>query len=216
MPFTRRHFITTAAAALCCPLGVQALPLDMGWQHQTFPRKDSNSFIPGPRSITVQSNDSVSLLMRQLPQAQWGAVQVNWRWDVSTTVPPTDLTRKGGDDRNLALYFVFLPLRDAIRLSGASVRKVLGARAARMLIYTWGGDYPRGAVFDNPWLRGKGATVAMRPAGMGSHHETVDLHADFARAFDRDPGVLFGLALSADSDDTESRISAKISDLTLG
>ena len=44
---------------------------------------------------------------------------------------------------------------------------------------------------------------------------TVDLAADHRRAFDEDPGVPVGLAVSADGDDTGATIEAMIEDLRL-
>jgi len=55
----------------------------------------------------------------------------------------------------------------------------------------------------------------LRPAGTGAHRENVDLAADYRRAFGGVPGALVGLAVSADSDDTNSRIRARVSGLVL-
>jgi len=58
-------------------------------------------------------------------------------------------------------------------------------------------------------------TIPLRPAGTGSHSERVDLAADYARAFGGAPGALIGLAVSGDSDDTDSVIRAAIGNLVL-
>ena len=57
--------------------------------------------------------------------------------------------------------------------------------------------------------------VMLRPAGAGDHSEQVDFGADVKRAFAAEGLALVGLAISADSDDTDSRIRATISDLVL-
>lgn len=59
-------------------------------------------------------------------------------------MPATDLTQKGGDDRNLAVYFVFLPEAQARELQGASITRLLNEDAIRALVYVWGGDHGRG------------------------------------------------------------------------
>ena len=55
----------------------------------------------------------------------------------------------------------------------------------------------------------------MRQAGTGRASERVDLVADYARAFGGQRGALIGLAVSGDSDDTDSMITAEIGALTL-
>jgi hypothetical protein len=191
------------------------LPFDGAWQHQTFPRRKGNAFEKTGDSLRIDSDGGVSLLIREVPRDLWQARRADWRWTVEQGVPATDLTRKGGEDRNLALYFVFLPEEVADRLVGASPRRVLTNRAARVLVYVWGGDRARGQVLPNPWAGAQGRLVVLRPAGTGSHSETVDLRADFTRAFGAEPGVLFGMAVSADSDDTGAPIRARLQGLRL-
>ena len=165
--------------------------------------------------MSVASDSAVSLLIREVPADLWPARMAAWRWQVDEGVPVTDLTRKGGDDRNLAVYFVFLPQKDALRLQGAGPRRVLGARTARTLVYIWGGSGPRGQMLASPYSGDRGRNVILRPADTGTHAEQVDLAADHRRAFGIEPQALFGIGLSADSDDTSSRIRAQVSDLTL-
>lgn len=131
-------------------------------------------------------------------------------------MPPSDLRRKGGDDRNIALYFVFMDAESARRAGPQPrLRALLGNRNARMLVYTWGGDHSRGEVLDSPHLGARGKLVILRGAGTGSHSESIDLAADYARIFGGAPDALVGIAVSGDSDDTGSAIRARISDLVL-
>jgi hypothetical protein len=58
-------------------------------------------------------------------------------------------------------------------------------------------------------------TIALRPAGAGAWEETVDLAADFRRAFGEEATALVGLAVSADSDDTGTAVRAELSRLTI-
>lgn len=217
MHLTRRMAMTGAVAALLMPGPAAARPLafDAGWSVQTFPRRKPNAFALGGTHVDVASDGGVSLLMRPLPQDLWSTRRAGWTWGVTRSVPATDLSRRGGDDRNLALYFVFLPEDDARRMEGAPLRRVLTRRAARSLVYVWGGPAGAARISPNPWLDGRGVSVALRPAGTGHHAETVDLAADHAAAFGTAPGALVGLGLSADSDDTASAIRARVADLRL-
>jgi len=151
----------------------------------------------------------------QLGEADWNRTSASWSWDVSQGVPATDLRQKGGDDRNLSLYAVFLPEADAKALKGAGIRKLLSAESARVLVYVWGGAHNRGDLLDSPYLGARGKTIILRPSGNGSHSEKVDFARDFKRSFGGQAGALVGLAISADSDDTDTSIKGSISGLVL-
>lgn len=187
-----------------------------GWTEQRFSLFSSNDYRQAGDRLGVRSDGSVSLLWTRLPEAQWNADSASWRWSVDSSVPATALDRKGGDDRNLSLYFVFLPRDVAERYKDSNIRALLEAEEARVLMYVWGGTAARGAILPSPYLGARGKTVVLRGAGTGAHAERVDLKADLARAFDSgSDGVLVGLAVSADSDDTGGEISAGIAALTL-
>ncbi|WP_292292232.1 DUF3047 domain-containing protein [Marivita sp.] len=210
-------FRVLAAAVLslaALPAIAAPVPFDGSWKTQRFSLFSSNDYGFNGTSVSVVSDGSVSLAYRALPEPFWDASSASWSWSVQEGVPATDLRRKGGDDRNLALYFVFLPPGQAQALQGASVRNLLTNDAARVLVYVWGGAHERGAVLDSPYLGSRGKTIVLRGAGTGSASETVNLSRDFADAFGGD-AALVGIALSGDSDDTDSRIRASISGLTL-
>ena len=206
------------AAALAAPTGSLAMtPLGFegGWKEQRFSLFSSNRYGFSAARLTVRSEGAVSLVWRAVPEALWPARRARWEWEVSAGVPATDLTVKGGDDRNLAVYFVCMP-EEAARAMGArpNLRALLGAPEARVLVYVWGGDRARGAVLSSPYLDARGRTVVLRGPGTGRFAEAVDLAADHARAFGGPPAALVGLAVSADSDDTASVIAAEMSAIT--
>ncbi len=191
----------------------EALKFDNSWVEQGFLRLWTNDYGLKGRQLQVSSDGTVSMLYRSVPKSAWGSKMASWGWSVAQSVKATDLTRKGGDDRNLAIYFVFMDAKDADRLSGASIRKVLKNASTKALVYVWGGDYPRGKILFSPYGPNQLKTVASRKAGKGAFNESVDLAADYQRAFGATPGVLVGVGVSADSDDTDGMISATIKDL---
>ena len=67
----------------------------------------------------------------------------------------------------------------------------------------------------SPYLGPRGMTIPLQPAEPGTDQQSVNLDADFRKLFRTMPGVLFGLAISGDSDDTSSKISADLSGLEL-
>ncbi|HMO09310.1 MAG TPA: DUF3047 domain-containing protein [Paracoccaceae bacterium] len=206
------------ALAAALPAPARALgPVDLsGWTEQRFSLLAPARFRQSPGRVTVRAESSVSLIWRALPQPYWPARQARWIWEVAQGVPATDLTQRGGDDRNLALYFVFMP-EDRARAFGArpNLRRLLGEDQARVLVYVWGGDAARGTVLPSAYLGPRGRTVVLRGPAPGRHGERVDLAADHARAFGTAPAALVGLAISADSDDTRGVIEAGLSALML-
>jgi len=185
-----------------------------GWQEQKLSLFSNNRYNFG-NQLSMISDGGVSIAYTRLPQGQWQSTRATWAWTVEESVPTTNLKVKGGDDRNLSLYFVFLPDDVATANEGAGIRSLLRNDEVRVLLYTWGGNHSRGEQFLSPYLNGLGMNVALRPAGTGSFSENVDLAADYARAFGREPGALVGLAVSGDSDDTDSMIRAAIGNMVL-
>ena len=201
--------ILTAGVATAGPVSFAS-----GWAEQRLQIFNSNDFTFG-NSLGVASDGAVSLVWTRTERADWGRSAASWQWAVDQSVVATDLGQKGGDDRNLSLYFVFLPPDIAEGLQGANIRQLNRNPDVRILQYVWGGAHSRGQIIASPYAPGQGVTIVLRPAGTGAHSESVDLHADFTRAFGGPPGALVGLAVSADSDDTDGQIRGSIGGLTL-
>jgi hypothetical protein len=200
-------FATTAAA--------NQVSFANGWQEQRLSLFSSNDYSFG-QTLGLVSEGSVSIAWTRVPRELWGTAAASWTWTVDQSVPPTDLSLKGGDDRNISLYFVFVPEAMAPALEGANIRALLGNEDVRIVQYAFGGNHPRGEVIRSPYgPPGQGVTIALRQAGTGSFNETVDLAADYARAFGDEKGALVGLAVSGDSDDTDSVIRAALGNLVL-
>lgn len=211
-----RLLLATCLAALTA-VSAAAGPVSFanGWKEQRLSLFSSNDYRFG-QSLSMVSDGSVSIAWTRVDRSDWDSDGASWSWTVDQSVPATDLSRKGGDDRNISLYFVFVPEALAPGLEGANIRSLLGNDDVRIIQYAWGGNHARGQVIPSPYgPSGQGVTIAMRQAGTGSHSESVDLAADYARAFGGDNGALIGLAVSGDSDDTDSEIRAAIGNLTL-
>jgi len=196
---------------------VSAGPIDFtnGWKEQRLSLFSSNDYSFG-KNLSLKSDGSVSIAWTRVGRSDWAASNASWDWRVDQSVPPTDLAKKGGDDRNISLYFVFVPEGIAASLQGKNIRSLLRNDDVRIIQYAWGGNAKRGQVIKSPYgPPGQGVTIALRPAGTGSHSEKVDLAADYARAFGGSKGALVGLAVSGDSDDTKTMIRASIGNLTL-
>ena len=165
--------------------------------------------------MTLVSDGGVSLAWTRTGRGDWGATAASWNWSVDQSVPATDLRRKGGDDRNISIYFVFLPEADANAIEGANIRQLNNNPNVRILRYVWGSNHARGSIQNSPYAPGQGANVILRAAGTGSNSENVKLANDFAAAFGGAPGALVGIAVSGDSDDTGTAIRASISNFAV-
>lgn len=198
------------------PVRAAVLAFDGEWEALTFRRIPATTYELAGQVLRVRAEASSSVIYRAVPEALRGVGRASWRWSVTRSVPATDLGRKGGDDRNLSLYFVFMDAAAAARVRpGTALTRLMSNRSARSLLYVWGGGHAQGAAIPSPYFRGRGTSIVLRPAGTGAHRETVDLRADHARLFGAVPEVLVGIAVSSDSDDTSSVVEAEISDLDL-
>lgn len=211
----RLHFTAALFTILATSVSAGPVSFSNGWQEQRLSLFSSNDYSFG-KNLGLVSNGSVSIAWTRVGQRDWATSAASWRWQVDQSVPVTNLAKKGGDDRNISLYFVFVPQSVAPSLEGANIRSLLGNKDVRIIQYAWGGNAKRGQVIPSPYgPKGQGVTIALRQAGTGSHSESVDLAADYARAFGGSKGALIGLAVSGDSDDTKSAIRASIGGLAL-
>ncbi len=208
-------------AALVCLLFMsqwataRTVMFDGSWQDESFLFQSANDYIQEGARLRILSDDSVSILWRPAPRDVRHARQASWYWTVDRGVVPTDLSLKGGDDRNIALYFLFAPREFASDLEDASPDRVFQHEAVRMLVYVRGGNHEPGAIVISPYLESRGVLVPLRGTGNGTFTESVDLDADYRRAFSTPPGILLGLGISADSDDTNGVIEAELGDLVI-
>ena len=200
--------VLTISSSLVC---AEQVYFDDGWREQKFSLFSSNDFLLGGHTLGVRSNKTVSVLWTRLPLSMWGGRRAKWDWAVELSVPPTDLTKKGGDDRNLSIYFLFLPEKTAEEATSSGFKSLLSNPDVRVLMYLWGGDHSRGQVLPTPYLGVRGRSLILQGAGVGSAAEHVDLAKDFRRAFASEPQNLVGIAVSSDSDDTETEVIARVS-----
>ncbi len=189
-----------------------ALEFDGTWKSQKLPLRDGNVYAQKGAHLDIASDAGVSILYRGFGAP---ASSASWNWAVDQSVPATNLRQKGGDDRNLSLYFVFAPANEAAALRSASLTKLLRNNSVKALVYTYGGAESPNTAFQSPYGQGRASVVIKAPAGTGGGAENVNLNADYQAAYGEAPQILIGVAISADSDDTKSSIRARISNLNI-
>lgn len=210
-----------AWVAFATPLAAEPLAFGpdlgrSGWSAVSFPGIRPASFAAvDERTLAVATDGAAGLLWRPLGPALRSARKARWRWRADEAVLPTDLTRRGADDRVLAVYLVFGAAGDA----GRGALDLLMSSSTSALVYVFGGAAARGAVLPSPHMGARGRFVVLRAAdaALGAwFDESVDIGADYRRAFAAVPPPLLAVAVTSDSDDTRSRNRAMLADLAIG
>lgn len=187
------------------------------WTYLSFPGRQGAQFrARGENTVVVRAEAGVGVLWHPVPLELSGASYAQWRWRVMAGVSPTDLTQKGGDDRALAVYFVFSDKVEVLK--SMNLMKLLRQGEGYLLMYVWGGSETPGAILPSPYFDGRGRTIVKRAAdaAMGRwFKEKVDVRGDFRSAFGHAPGTLVAVAVSSDSDDTGGLNIAAVADLDL-
>jgi hypothetical protein len=195
----------------------QEKPKDMslaeqGWREVLFDNKAPNNyFTHDDGSISVGTNESVSLIYKEVEVDLSKTPKLSWSWKVDVAIPPTDLRIKGKDDRSLAIYVSFPFDYERANFFERFFYKLVAAikgeeTPGRVISYVWGGDAQRGTISESPYLKSAGALITLREAkasGGEWFNETVDVVRDYERIFGEPPNQPYQIAISADSDDTK-------------
>lgn len=144
---------------------------------------------------------------------------LSWEWQILTQPTKANLQTKAGDDAGAKLC-AFIQVDESkiglgTRLALAAARTVSGERLpAATLCYVWGVPGEKvGQVFDNPYTD-RVKNIVVRDAATASEliAENRDLQADARKAFGKElpdgPVMITGIALGADSDNTQSKAKA--------
>lgn len=222
LTLSRRQFGLGMAASAGLMLGgttpaaAARVPFDGSWEHLTFRRLRPNVFETGQSELKVVADGSSSIFYRMLEPAFHGARRATWTWQVDRSVPPSDLSKIGADDRNLGMFFVSLDTAGAKRVRpGTSIRSLMTNRSARILMYTWGGNSALGTVVPSPHAPERLRNLITREAKTGRFTEDVDLAADFLKVFGQPLDRLVAVAVSSNTENTPARVEATISGLVV-
>jgi hypothetical protein len=145
---------------------------------------------------------------------------VEWRWKVNALVEGADNRIGAKEDSPARLLFAFdgdksrLPLLDrsvfyiAEKLSGRELPYAL-------LQYIWAREIPVGTILEHPHTRRvRLLVVASGPGGVGRWHSmSRNVLEDFRRAFHEEPGLLTGVGVLTDTDNTGGTVEAWYGDI---
>ncbi len=184
-----------------------------GWREIGFKNMQENRFRARPdETIEVSSRDSVSLLQRSVMTDIKRRPILHWQWRMVKSAPPTDLSKKGGDDRSLAIYVTFPFVESEATFLERIERKIVEATAGkdapgRVLMYVWGGDNDDGVFIPNPYFGNSGLMKILRSSKTHNGRwftEDINIRDDYRHAFGSEAPNPTHLAISADTDDTNS------------
>ncbi len=198
--------------ALAQEMAKDALLKQQGWQELLFDGKEPNTFAgQSDGAIIVGTDESVSLLYKPLEIDLAKTPQLSWSWKVDQSVPVTDLSVKGKDDRSLALYVSFPFDYERAGFWERFTRDLVVAfkgedTPGRVISYVWGGDEEPGTIIESPYLKSAGALIALQKAGTSDGkwlEQKVDIAKDYERIFGQPANKPYQIAISADSDDSK-------------
>jgi len=200
-----------------------SLPDD--WQPLSFSQIDRQtdySLVKEQGVIVIKavSDQSASGLTRALSIDPAVYPVIRWRWKVNNVLERGDVTRKDGDDYPARIYisFAFDTERAGYleRLEYAAARLVFGPDVPyRAISYIWGSNSPVGTVVENPYTD----RVMMFVVESGSdklqqwQSESRNVYADYLAAFGEQPGMISGVAIMTDTDNTRESAVAWYGDV---
>lgn len=145
---------------------------------------------------------------------------VEWRWKVSSLVEDADNRIGAKEDSPVRLLFAFDGNKSRLPLLERSVFYITEKMSGRelpyaLLQYIWAREIPVGTILEHPYTRRvRLLVVASGPGGIGRWHSlTRNLHDDFRRAFHEEPGLLTGVGVLTDTDNTGGSVEAWYGDI---
>jgi hypothetical protein len=210
--------ISSGAATVLIPL--YGGPDDTSWQNITIPGVMPTAFKKSANgALTANAMDAFGMLVRPLTGVRDYPI-LRWRWRVEKAPPATDATKKGGDDRPIAVH-VWFPMAEKERSIWTSIGDTLSSfiglpPSGRVITYMWGGKHKTGASFTNPHLPDRGMIVIKRSTNAPLFQwmtETIDIAADYRKLFRANGPAPSHIAISADTDDTGVKSRSAIANL---
>lgn len=205
--------IAGTAAALPAKLPIGPDLTALGWKELTFRNIPATSFVGRADGVLeVRADKSSSVLYRAVKGDDVSASKLSWSWRVIDGIPATDLTTRTADDRNLTVHVAFA--------EPGLLNSIMGMfspfAGGKALNYVWGGD--KIADFSHPHLPDGAWIFVLRTADEKTGawlSESVDLAADYKRAFGTDAPPVAAIGISSDADSLGLKTFGEVRDIVL-
>lgn len=194
---------TIDLSGLTGPLDTNDLPAN--WHYLKFPS------IANQTRYNVVSDELYGPVIRARSSSAAGGIArsvsadpliypiLNWMWKINETIPDSSLTSQDGDDFPVRLMISFAPSRSKPQ-----------NREEKVLCYVWATNEPVESFQVNPVH----AHVMTVVAASGNRQSgswvqmSRNLVKDYQNVFSEEPGLITGLVLMTDSDNTKSSAQA--------
>jgi hypothetical protein len=145
---------------------------------------------------------------------------VEWRWKVGSLIEGADNRVGAKEDSPVRLMFAFDGDKSRLPIGQRAVfyltEKLSGRELPYALLqYVWANAIPVGTVLENPYTRRvRMLVVASGADGVGRWHSlSRNLRDDFRHVFEEEPGLLTGIGVLTDTDNTGGSVEAWYGDI---
>ena len=196
------------------------------WEPMLLPGKLRTEFRPtrhdGRSSLEARAQGSASMLRQRVRIAPEQLGQIRFQWQVAQLIEGADMTVRELEDSPARVVLAFDGDRSRFSTRNALLNELTRSLTGEempyaMLMYVWSNALPVDTVIVNPRTdRIRKIVVESGPARLQQWLAYQrDVRADFERAFGEPPGILQGLAIMTDSDNTRSTAQAWYGDIRL-
>jgi len=148
-------------------------------------------------ALKLGSKESASVLWRMLSLHSFKFGKIKWRWKVERSLTKNKQERKKvGDDYAARLCVIFEPHMVSWK--------------TRAIHYVWAGKEPVGSVYKNPYAKSV-ATIVVESGNKRAGKwvsEERNFVMDYEKIFGKTPEMISGIAITVDTDNTQSRATA--------
>ena len=192
------------------------------WRFKKIERLTDYTTVKEEGSVVVRANadNSASGLIRDVKIDPAEYPFLHWRWKVSNTYVRGDVRSKDGDDYPARIYLAFdydpqrLGLLD--RAKYGAVKLLYGqAPPLRVINYIWESKAPKDTITSSAYTDWVKMIVVESGPSLANRWiaEQRNVVEDFRRAFGEDPGMITGVAIMTDADNTGEAATAWYGDI---
>ena len=198
----------------------------VGLPNQTKPvTRFSVVDLDGKRALKVEADLSYGNLVHPVRVTEPGT-RLAWQWRVDKFIDAADLREKTGDDTAVKVCVFFDHPLEKVPFAERQLLRIARSRTTDLLptatvCYVWDTKLPVGTVLDNAFTRRMRYIVLQtgkENAGRWTPQRR-DVGADFQKLFadesSGDAPAIIGVAVGADSDNTQSHSVSHVADLVL-
>ena len=180
--------------------------------------------LDGKRALKVEADLSYGNLAHAVKVSEPGT-HLAWQWRVDKFIDAADLREKTGDDTAVKVCVFFEHALEKVPFGERQLLRLARSRTADLLpaatvCYVWDNKLAVGTTLDNAFTRRMRYMVLQNGTANGSRWtaQKRDVGADFLKLFGdeaTEAAPIVGIAIGADSDNTQSHSVGYVADLVL-